>query len=142
MGMARRRKISFSRLMLVRPSLAAALALLTLSLASGATPEASLSGVHSPSLAPVFHPLGWHRGHWRQRMQRDPGVFVELPWTLFEPYPAWGHASTPQRPPRPEAPVPRQRRELWRDDVVGAGNEGRVEVHPQGRILRSRPRPE
>ncbi|MBW6392423.1 hypothetical protein [Billgrantia antri] len=94
----------------------------------------------SPAWQPVLQPFAWHREHWRQRRQRDPSFLIELPGVLFEPYYDWGHASSPAAPPRPSPPVPRERGNMWRDDVVGSGSGDRIEVHPEGRILRSRPR--
>lgn len=89
---------------------------------------------------PVQHPLAWHREHWRRRSPLNPSFTIELPWLLFDPYLRWGHAPQPDEPARPATIIPRERGPLWRDDVVGAGSGERLEVHPEGRILRSRPR--
>ncbi|MCE8028769.1 hypothetical protein HOP54_08715 [Halomonas daqingensis] len=89
---------------------------------------------------PVQHPLAWHREHWRQRRQFDPTFTIELPWFLFDPYLRWGYAPRPDEPERPATITPRERGTIWRDDVVGTGSGERLEVHPEGRILRSRPR--
>ncbi|NIC07514.1 hypothetical protein [Billgrantia bachuensis] len=96
----------------------------------------------SPVWQPVFQPLAWQREHWRQRRRQDPSFVIELPRAFFDPYYNWGHAPTPAVPPRPAPIVPQERGEIWRDDVVGSGSGGRLEVHPEGRILRSRPRGE
>lgn len=96
---------------------------------------------HTPGFNPVFAPLAWHREHWRQRRHFEPSFTVELPWALFDPYHTWGLAPRPAEPARPEA-RPRERGDMWRDDVVGSGSGDRFEVHPEGRILRSRPRPD
>lgn len=98
---------------------------------------------HAPAFSawqPVLQPFAWQREHWRQRRQRDPSFIIELPGSLFDPYHGWGQAPPPAQPPRPPPLAPRERGEMWRDDVVGSGSGSRIEVHPEGRILRSRPR--
>ncbi|MCE8015955.1 hypothetical protein HOP62_07685 [Halomonas sp. MCCC 1A17488] len=116
------------------PILAAWLAVWGTAMASGPGERLHVSGFQ-----PVVSPMAWHREHWR-RHRRDPGFTVELPWALFDPYFSWGQAPRPVEPPRPAPLAPRQRGEMWRDDVVGSGRGGRFEEHPEGRILRSRPR--
>ncbi|MGR4069073.1 hypothetical protein OCT51_07130 [Halomonas sp. LR3S48] len=96
----------------------------------------------SPAWQPVFEPLAWHRERWRQRRRHDPSFIIELPGVLFDPYHGWEHAPPSPEPPRPPYLAPRERGEMWRDDVVGSGRGSRIEVHPEGRILRSRPRGE
>ncbi|WP_010629316.1 hypothetical protein [Halomonas sp. KM-1] len=105
-----------------------------------AAPDEAGATNHGALFLPVQHPLAWHREHWRQRRQFDPTFTIELPWFLFDPYLRWGHAPRPDEPARPATITPRERRPIWRDDVVGTGSGERLEVHPEGRILRSRPR--
>lgn len=112
---------------------------LTLSVSAWAEPAVSYHGNHSPGFQPVLSPLTWHRDQWRLRSQHDPSFTVELPWALFDPHHNWGDAPRPSEPARPEA-RPRERGDMWRDDVMGSGSGDRFEVHPEGRILRSRPR--
>lgn len=97
------------------------------------------SHVHGAAFQPLLHPLAWHRAHWRHQRPYDPALNIELPWALFDPYFEWDQAPRPNEPPRPGV-RPRERGDSWRDDVVGSGSGGRIEVHPEGRILRSRPR--
>lgn len=98
------------------------------------------AATHGALFLPLQHPLAWHREHWRQRRQFDPTFTIELPWFLFDPYLRWGYAPRPDEPERPATITPRERGTIWRDDVVGTGSGERLEVHPEGRILRSRPR--
>ena len=123
------------RVIWLAPILAAWLAV------SAAAAPGSGERVHAPGFQPVLSPLVWHREHWRRRSQ-DPAFTLELPWALFDPYFSWGHAPRPGEPLRPDAVHQRERGDMWRDDVVGSGSGGRIEVHPEGRILRSRPRNE
>ncbi|MFQ3786752.1 hypothetical protein [Halomonas sp. A29] len=111
---------------------------LAVSAPAGATPGER----HAPAPTawqPIFQPLAWHREHWRQQRQYDPALNIELPWMLFDPYFQWDRTSRPDEPLRPGVRQ-RERGDPWRDDVVGSGSGGRIEVHPEGRILRSRPR--
>jgi hypothetical protein len=96
---------------------------------------------YSPTVfQPVTHPLAWHREHWRQRSYRDPDITIEVPWEFLGPYLFWPQPPQPGKPPRPAEVQPRERGDIWRDDVVGAGSGERIETHPEGRVLRSRPR--
>lgn len=96
----------------------------------------------SPAWQPVFQPFAWHRERWRERRRHDSSFVLELPASLFERYVPNAGLPRPDEPPRPDEVRPRQRPDMWRDDVVGEGSGGRIEVHPQGRIIRSRPRSE
>ncbi|MCC5884346.1 MAG: hypothetical protein JJU25_17150 [Halomonas sp.] len=99
--------------------------------------------LHSSSaiaFQPVLHPVDWHRQHWHQRRRVDPSFSVELPWILFDPHFRWDHAPRPAGPAQPEVIRLQERGALWRDDVRGTGGGERLEIHPEGRILRSRPR--
>ncbi len=98
----------------------------------------------SPSPAWQSHlpPFAWHREHWRERRQHALPYVLELPASLFERYDHRAGLSRPDEPPRPDETGSRQRQDMWRDDVVGEGSGGRIENHPQGRIVRSRPRSE
>ncbi|MGR2739068.1 hypothetical protein ACUY1T_11535 [Billgrantia sp. Q4P2] len=124
----------FSRLALVL------VAWLAVTPSAGAAQGGAYPGEHPAGFKPLLSPLVWHREHWRQRSHRDPSFTIELPWSLFDPYFSWGHAPRPGEPPRPDGMRQRERGDMWRDDVVGSGSGGRIEVHPEGRILRSRPR--
>ncbi|MGQ4877643.1 hypothetical protein ACOJCM_03605 [Billgrantia sp. LNSP4103-1] len=102
--------------------------------------EASHPRSVTPVWQPVFQPYSWHREHWRQRRRHDPSFIIPFPESFLDAYVPWGPPAQPDVPPRPEPVLPRERGEMWRDDVVGAGSGGRIEEHPEGRILRSRPR--
>ncbi len=127
----------------VRPCLIALAGCLAVSALAWAGPDAAHRWHHapaSPAWQPVFQPFSWHREHWRQRRRHDPSLVIEFPGSLFDAYAPWGYAPQPGVPPRPDPVTPRERGEMWRDDVVGSGSGGRIEIHPEGRILRSRPR--
>jgi hypothetical protein len=113
---------------------------LAVSAPAWAAPNEAHRWRHTLAFQPVLHPLAWHREHWRQRRRHDPSFVIELPKSLFDAYTPWGYAPQPGVPPRPDPITPRERRNIWRDDVVGSGSGGRIETHPEGRILRSRPR--
>ncbi|MBA2779552.1 hypothetical protein [Billgrantia kenyensis] len=98
------------------------------------------AATHGALFLPVQHPLAWHREHWRQRSYRDPEITIEVPWEFLGPYLFWPQPPQPGKPPRPAEVQPRERGDIWRDDVVGSGSGERIETHPEGRILRSRPR--
>ncbi|QOR38211.1 hypothetical protein HNO52_06570 [Billgrantia diversa] len=124
----------------VRVCILALAAWLAVSVPAWAEPGESRHVPLSPAWQPVFQPFAWQREHWRRLRRQDPSFVIELPPALFDPYRNWGHAPAPTVPPRPAPVVTRERGEIWRDDVVGSGSGGRVEIHPEGRIVRSRPR--